>query len=110
MPQWVVLMLGHVSITGGGGVQDATEGLAWFVQVSDIHLSRFAERQMPQFGDKEGDFGHLAAHVLKPIAPGALVSGSADPVAEGIAVLDCRHYLLEPHMADVEIMSVIARY
>lgn len=48
-------------------------GLAWLVQVSDIHLSRYAEQQMRQFGDKEGDWGYFASHVLRPLAPGALV-------------------------------------
>lgn len=53
----------------------ATEagGLAWFVQVSDIHLSRLAREQMPVFGDKEGDFGHFASSILQPMVPGALV-------------------------------------
>ena len=51
----------------------ASGGLAWFVQVSDIHLSRYAEQQMPKFGDKEGDWGYFASNILRPLAPGALV-------------------------------------
>jgi hypothetical protein len=51
----------------------ASGGLAWFVQVSDIHLSRYAQQQMPQFGDKEGDWGYFASNVLHHLAPGALV-------------------------------------
>lgn len=51
----------------------ASGGLAWFVQVSDTHLSRYAAQQMPQFGDKGGDWGHFASKILRPLAPGALV-------------------------------------
>lgn len=43
------------------------------MQVSDIHLSRYAAQQLPQFGDKEGDWGHFALAVLRPLNPGALV-------------------------------------
>jgi hypothetical protein len=51
----------------------ASGGVAWFVQVSDIHLSRYAVEQMPQFGDKEGDWGYFASNILRPLAPGALL-------------------------------------
>lgn len=65
-------MLLHAGTSVHAGAS-AHGGLAWFVQVSDIHLSRFAREQMPQFGDKEGDFGHFASEILRPLAPGALV-------------------------------------
>ncbi len=31
---------------------DGLEGVTWFVQVSDLHFSRFAAEQLPKFGDK----------------------------------------------------------
>lgn len=51
----------------------ASGGVAWFVQVSDIHLSRYAVQQLPQFGDKEGDWGYFASNVLRHLSPGALL-------------------------------------
>src|SRR4051812_22226215 len=59
--------------TSSAAGMQASGGLAWFVQVSDIHLSRYAQQQMPQFGDKEGDWGYFASNVLHHLAPGALV-------------------------------------
>lgn len=36
---------------------DPVDGVAWFVQVSDLHLSRFATQQLPKFGDKVSQAG-----------------------------------------------------
>lgn len=43
------------------------------MQVSDLHLSRFAAEQLPQYGDKHGDFRAFTERVLKPLKPGTLV-------------------------------------
>lgn len=55
------------------GEEGTLKGVAWFVQASDLHLSRFAAEQMPQYGDKQADFRAFAECVLKPLQPKALL-------------------------------------
>ena len=43
------------------------------MQVSDLHLSRYAAEQLPQFGDKAADLREFAERVLKPLNPKALI-------------------------------------
>lgn len=60
----------HYSLSGDRGT---LEDVAWFVQVSDLHISRFAAEQMPLYGDKVADFRAFTERVLKPLKPKVLI-------------------------------------
>ena len=55
------------------GEEGTLKDVAWFVQVSDLHISRFAAEQMSQYGDKQADFRAFAERVIKPLQPKTLV-------------------------------------
>ena len=54
----------HAHAGQGQAPTEPLEGLAWVVQVSDLHLSAFnyLPDQYAHFGDKEGDLRCVRAH------------------------------------------------
>lgn len=51
------------------------QGVAWALQLSDLHLSVYNKHWLPQYGDKEGDLHLFADKVLPYIQPGAVIMG-----------------------------------
>eukprot|EP00891_Asterochloris_glomerata_P003733 jgi/Astpho2/3733/Aster-04917 len=67
----LVLLLAQLTSTSGS----ATDDVATFVHVSDLHLSHHHQHWYQVAGDNEGDLKLLAERVLRPLQPGAVVFG-----------------------------------
>lgn len=67
----LVLLLAQLTSTSGS----ATDNVATFVHVSDLHLSHHHQHWYQVAGDIEGDLKLLAERVLRPLQPGAVVFG-----------------------------------